>query len=105
MINFETTVTVLEAGTLIEGKLRLLHPLGEGGMGTVWAALHLTLGTEVAVKFIRPERVTDESRLLARFEREARATARIAHPNVVRIMDYGAVDARVPFIVMERLRG
>jgi eukaryotic-like serine/threonine-protein kinase len=74
-------------------------------MGVVWAAWHLTLETDVAVKFIRPERVAADPALVARFEREARATARIAHPHVVQVMDYGSVDGAVPYIVMELLRG
>ena len=74
-------------------------------MGVVWAARHLSLGTDVAVKLIRPERVAADPSLLARFEREARTTARIAHPHVVQVMDYGTVDGAVPYIVMELLRG
>jgi serine/threonine protein kinase len=74
-------------------------------MGVVWAARHLTLGTDVAVKLIRPERVAADPALVTRFEREARATARIAHPHVVQVMDYGAVDDAVPYLVMELLRG
>jgi formylglycine-generating enzyme required for sulfatase activity len=90
---------------VLAGKLRLLRPLGQGGMGVVWAARHLTLETDVAVKLIRPERVAADPGLVARFEREARATARIAHPHVVRVMDYGSVDGAVPYLVMELLRG
>ena len=74
-------------------------------MGVVWAARHLTLGTDVAVKLIRPERGAADPALVARFEREARATARIAHPHVVQVMDFGAVDEAVPYLVMELLRG
>jgi len=95
----------LRPDVVLAGKLRLLRVLGQGGMGVVWAARHLTLETDVAVKVIRPERVAADPSLLARFEREARATARIAHPHVVTIMDYGTVDASVPFIVMELLPG
>lgn len=73
-------------------------------MGVVWAAEHLTLGTEVAVKFIRRERVATDPALLARFEREAKTLARIVHPNVVRIMDFGA-EGSTPYIVMELLQG
>ena len=94
----------LQPDAVIAGKLRLLRPLGHGGMGVVWAARHLALETDVAVKLIRPERAAEGPALLARFEREARATARIAHPHVVKVMDYGAVDG-VPYIVMELLRG
>jgi serine/threonine protein kinase/formylglycine-generating enzyme required for sulfatase activity len=95
----------LRPDAIIANKLRLLAPLGQGGMGVVWAARHITLETDVAVKFIRPERVAADPALVARFDREARATARIAHPNVVQVMDYGAVDGAVPYIVMELLRG
>lgn len=95
----------LQPGAVIAGKLRLLSPLGQGGMGVVWAARHLTLETDVAVKLIRPERAAGDPAAIARFEREARATARIAHPNVVKVMDYGALDGAVPYIVMELLRG
>ncbi|MCC6552620.1 MAG: SUMF1/EgtB/PvdO family nonheme iron enzyme [Polyangiaceae bacterium] len=95
----------LRPDAVLASKLRLLRPLGQGGMGVVWAARHLALETEVAVKLIRPERVAADPALIARFEREARATARIAHPHVVQVMDYGAVNDAVPYIVMELLRG
>jgi formylglycine-generating enzyme required for sulfatase activity len=95
----------LRPDAVIAGKLRLQAPLGQGGMGVVWAARHLTLEIDVAVKLIRPERVAADPALVARFEREARATARIAHPHVVQVMDYGAVDGAVPYLVMELLRG
>jgi formylglycine-generating enzyme required for sulfatase activity len=95
----------LRPAAVLAGKLRLLRPLGQGGMGVVWAARHLTLETDVAVKLIRPERAAADPALVARFEREARATARIAHPHVVQVMDYGALDEAVPYLVMELLRG
>ncbi|MEP7121183.1 MAG: bifunctional serine/threonine-protein kinase/formylglycine-generating enzyme family protein [Byssovorax sp.] len=95
----------LRPDVILASKLRLLRPLGEGGMGVVWAARHLTLGTDVAVKLIRPERGVADPALAVRFEREARATARIAHPHVVQVMDFGAVDGAVPYLVMELLRG
>ncbi|WP_437304419.1 bifunctional serine/threonine-protein kinase/formylglycine-generating enzyme family protein [Sorangium sp. So ce388] len=95
----------LRPDAVIADKLHLLRPLGQGGMGVVWAARHLALDTDVAVKFIRPERVAANPALVARFHREARATARIAHPHVVQVMDYGAVDGAVPYLVMELLRG
>src|SRR4051812_15345488 len=98
-------VVEVQPDTIIANKLRLLRPLGQGGMGVVWAARHLTLDTDVAVKLIRPERVAADPALIARFEREARTTARIAHPHVVKIMDYGAAEGAVPYIVMELLHG
>ncbi len=95
----------LRSDAVMAGKLRLLRPLGQGGMGVVWAARHLALDTEVAVKLIRPERAAADPALVARFEREAKTTARIVNPHVVQVMDYGAVDGAVPYIVMELLRG
>ncbi|HEX2881141.1 MAG TPA: serine/threonine-protein kinase, partial [Polyangiaceae bacterium] len=94
----------LRPDVVLAGKLRLLRPLGEGGMGVVWAARHLALGSEVAVKFIRKERLATDSALLTRFEREARTLARITHPNVVRVMDFGS-EGTTPYIVMELLEG
>ncbi|MFO0759674.1 MAG: bifunctional serine/threonine-protein kinase/formylglycine-generating enzyme family protein [Byssovorax sp.] len=108
MVPSSSGVIELGPDVVLAGKLRLLRPLGQGGMGVVWAARHLTLGTEVAVKLIRPERVTTGSALVPRFEREARATARIAHPHVVKVMDFGTVPdgaSTVPFLVMELLQG
>jgi formylglycine-generating enzyme required for sulfatase activity len=95
----------LRPDVVLANKLRLIRCLGQGGMGVVWAAHHLSLDTEVAVKLIRPERVVADPSLLARFEREARTTARIAHPHVVKVMDYGMTEARAPFLVMELLHG
>ncbi|HTN88245.1 MAG TPA: serine/threonine protein kinase, partial [Sorangium sp.] len=63
----------LRPDAVIADKLHLLRPLGQGGMGVVWAARHLALDTDVAVKFIRPERVAANPALVARFHREARA--------------------------------
>jgi len=97
-------VVQLERGAVIADKLRLLRPLGQGGMGSVWVAKHLGLDMEVAVKLIRPECVAYDPTLLPRFEREARAAARISSPHVVHIKDYGVVDGH-PYLVMELLRG
>jgi formylglycine-generating enzyme required for sulfatase activity len=98
-------VVELQSDAVIGGKLRLIRPLGQGGMGVVWEARHLSLDTDVAVKFIRPERIAADPALCARFEREAKTAARIAHPHVVKVMDYGAVEGTAPYIVMELLRG
>jgi serine/threonine protein kinase len=77
--------------------------LGRGGMGEVRAATDLRLGRAVAIKVLRSD-LAEQDKLRGRFEREARAAARINHPNVVAIYDIGE-EAGVPFIVMERLPG
>ena len=77
--------------------------LGRGGMGEVREATDLRLGRAVAIKLLRSD-LAEQEKLRGRFEREARAAARINHPNVVAIYDIGEQDG-VPFIVMERLPG
>ncbi|CAM5626453.1 non-specific serine/threonine protein kinase OS=Streptomyces griseorubiginosus OX=67304 GN=AQJ54_27710 PE=4 SV=1 [Streptomyces griseorubiginosus] len=92
---------------LIAGRYRLLSPLGEGGMGTVWRARDEVLHREVAVKEVRAPHglATQEvERLYARLEREAWAAARVANRNVVTVYDVASEDGR-PWIVMELVRG
>jgi serine/threonine protein kinase len=94
---------VREAGDRIAGKYVLVRLLGEGGMGTVWHARNLAFGADVAIKLLLPERVTEEAS--ERLLREARATALIDHPSIVRVFDFGRTEENEPFIVMELLRG
>src|SRR4051812_16093789 len=90
-------------GIVVGGKYQVEHPLARGGMGAVWAARHTKLGSAVAIKFLEDHLASDATSL-ARFEREARATASLDTPNVVRVQDYG-VEHGTPFLVMELLRG
>ncbi|MFH8392683.1 serine/threonine-protein kinase [Streptomyces sp. NPDC018036] len=92
---------------VIAGRYRLLSPLGEGGMGTVWRARDEVLQREVAVKEVRaPAGLPDSEveRMYARLEREAWAAARVSHRNVVTVYDVATEDGR-PWIVMELVRG
>ncbi|MFF6805136.1 protein kinase [Streptomyces sp. NPDC012616] len=92
---------------LIAGRYRLLTPLGEGGMGTVWRARDEVLHREVAVKEVRAPHglaASDVERLYARLEREAWAAARVANRNVVTVYDVATQDGR-PWIVMEIVHG
>ncbi|MES5822504.1 serine/threonine-protein kinase [Streptomyces sp. RG80] len=92
---------------LIAGRYRLLSPLGEGGMGTVWRARDEVLHREVAVKEVRaPSGLagSDVERMYARLEREAWAAARVSNRNVVTVYDVATQDGR-PWIVMELIRG
>ncbi|MCF3120142.1 serine/threonine protein kinase [Streptomyces arenae] len=92
---------------VIAGRYRLLDPLGEGGMGTVWRARDDVLGREVAVKEVRAPAglpAVEVDRLYARLEREAWAAARIPHRNVVTVYDV-AIEGGRPWIVMEIVRG
>ncbi|MFE5818378.1 protein kinase [Streptomyces sp. NPDC056479] len=92
---------------LIAGRYRLLSPLGEGGMGTVWRARDEVLHREVAVKEVRAPHglpAPEVERMYARLEREAWAAARVANRNVVTVYDVATQDGR-PWIVMELVRG
>src|SRR5262245_56149750 len=72
---------------LVLGPYRLLEPIGEGGMGQVFKAVHHRLQRVVALKVIHPGRLTQEPETIRRFQREARAAALMAHPNVVMVYD------------------
>ncbi|MBK7579448.1 MAG: protein kinase [Myxococcales bacterium] len=91
------------AGDVVGGKYRLTNIVGEGGMGSVWLARNLTLDADVCVKLIRRESATPKAS--ARLLQEARAAARLNHPSIVRVFDFGETEHRDPFIVMEVLRG
>jgi hypothetical protein len=90
-------------GQIIAGRYRLTTKLGQGGMGAVWRAEHLALGSEVAIKLIDPA-VANNPEVRARFVREAQAAAQLRSPHVVQIIDYG-VDGETPFIAMELMVG
>lgn len=91
-------------GETIAGKYRVERTLGQGGMGVVVAARHLHLQQSVAIKFLRPE-LMGGGEAVERFQREARAAVRIQNEHVARVLDVGALDSGVPYIVMEYLDG
>ncbi len=88
----------------IDGRYRLDRRIGKGGMGVVFEATDLSLSRKVAVK-VMLGRLFGESTALRRFEREARILARLSHPNIVGIHDFGSVGGEGAYLVMERLRG
>ncbi len=93
----------IAVGTIIAGKYELERPLARGGMGSVWVARHVKLGSRLAVKFLDP-RFASAPAFIDRFEREARAAAALHNPHVVHVQDYG-VEETTPYLVMELLQG
>jgi len=89
---------------IVAGKYRVLRLIGTGGMGTVWEGVHTTLGTRVAIKFIKPQ-FAEQKEARARFEIEARAAARLKTKHAVHVYDYGVSPEGLPYIVMEYLEG
>ena len=82
---------------------RLIEKIGEGGMGVVWKALDTTLDREVAIKIL-PDDVTFNAARLGRFEREAKAVAALAHPNIMSVFEFRSEGDTV-FMVTELLEG
>jgi serine/threonine protein kinase len=92
------------SGTVLDGRYRIIAPLGLGGMGTVYEGVQVTLDKPVAVKVLKAE-LADDAAYVERFFREAKAASRVGHRNVVHIMDFGRVPAGPVYYVMELLRG
>ncbi|HKY37891.1 MAG TPA: serine/threonine-protein kinase [Polyangiaceae bacterium] len=90
--------------SVLGGKYRIIKKIGSGGIGVVYAAEHVTLGTEVAVKVLRGAAAMDASEI-ARLRREARVQGSIEHPNVVRTLDLDELPDGSIYVVMELLRG
>lgn len=90
-------------GEVVDGRFELVEPLGSGGMGTVWRARDTVLHRDVALKAVRADAEASEA-LRERVLREARALARLSHPNVVTV--HHIVDSQPhPWIVMELVPG
>lgn len=89
------------------GRYRLVKVLGQGAMGVVYEAVDTRLGRTVAIKTVLRSHLADDSsagEYASRFEREAQAAARLAHPNIVTVHDFGEHED-ISYIVMEFVRG
>jgi serine/threonine-protein kinase len=94
-------------GQTIDGKYRVEAPLGRGGMGAVFRAVHVGTDRIVAVKVITPSLASDPQ-YIERFRREARACGRLQHPNIVNVTDFGVTQhagRQLAYLVMEFLDG
>ncbi|MGK3962544.1 protein kinase [Sorangium sp. So ce118] len=91
-------------GDVIDGRYHLIRPLGEGGMGSVWAAEDIRLKRDVAIKLLSRS-LAESVDLRRRFEREAIAAARLRSPHIVTIHDYGFDSRGRPYIVQDLILG
>jgi serine/threonine-protein kinase len=91
-------------GTVLDGKYRIERVLGQGSMGQVVAATHLSIERMVAIKLLLPDAL-DRGEALARFEREVQAVSRLHSPHVAQIIDVGKMGDGTPYMVIEYLVG
>ena len=89
-------------GAILQGRYRILARIAAGGMGVVYKAERIQLGRPVAVKFLHSS-FASEREFLRRFETEARAMGRLAHPHCVSVIDFGVEGA--PYMVMDFVTG
>ena len=95
------------ADEVLDGRYRLLDPVGTGGMAVVWRARDEVLGRDVAIKLLAAQLAANPSSR-ERIRSEAQAIARLSHPNITAVHDYGEApgdDGLRPYVVMELLRG
>lgn len=94
-------------GDIIDSKYQIEKLMGKGGMGRVFRVNHLTLGKVFALKVIDLNDDTNVStqNQIIRFKREAKALAKINHPNIVMVTDFGVTSQEIPYIVMEYIEG
>ena len=88
----------------LSDRYEIIQPIGRGGVGEVYEGRQLALDRPVAIKVLRPE-LTRNATAVARFEREARTTCRLHHPNVVTVFDVGVSEDGRRFLIMELLQG
>jgi serine/threonine protein kinase len=93
----------LQPGQIVLNTWEVLEPLGRGGMGAVYRVYHRFLQKEMAMKTLRPDQVTDVN--WKRFQTEAKAIAKLVHPNIIQIFDMGTAEDGQPFYTMELLNG
>ena len=96
--------SILAVGSLLDGRYRVDAVLGVGGMGRVYKAEHTGIGRAVAIKVLH-SRLGGSKEAAQRFQREALASGRLDHPNIVGVSDFGVTDDGSLYLVMEALEG
>jgi serine/threonine protein kinase len=91
-------------GRTIAGKFQIVDLLGQGGMGKVYRAKHITLEKTVCIKMLRPALLEDQT-VVGRFEREAKSASRLNHGNSIQVLDFGQDEFGTLYIAMEFVSG
>lgn len=92
-----------EPGEIVGGDYEIIEPIGRGAMGYVYKAKHTTMNAQYALKVLSGEQLTDVA--WKRFRNEAQAIAKLQHPNIVGIFNFGLHEDNLPYYVMEFLEG
>jgi eukaryotic-like serine/threonine-protein kinase len=95
---------LVKVGEVVEGRYKIIRPLADGGMGTVFLAEHWLIKRKVAMKILHADLVDDPT-MVRRFMNEALAAGTLGHPNIVESTDMGFTKSDVPYIVFEYLEG
>src|SRR6185312_9705470 len=95
---------VVPIGAMLDGRYRVDSVLGTGGMGRVYKAEHTGIGRAVAIKVLH-SRLGGSKEAAQRFQREALASGRLDHPNIVGVSDFGVLEDGSLYLVMEALEG
>ena len=98
-------MTPMPYGRCLDGRFTILEPLGAGAMGTVYRAVQHPFDREVAIKVLDPQMAEESPHLVKRFMREARLAGRIAHPNVMAVLDMGQTEDNIFYLAAELLHG
>ncbi len=99
-----TTATDDLIGRVFDRKYRINELIGSGGMGSVYRATHLDMSREVALKVLDLG-IADSDKQIQRFNREAKSSSRLQHPNTIRVFDFGRSDNGRLYLAMELLKG
>lgn len=101
----DVTTASIAGEPVLDGRYQLERRIGHGGMGVVFQARHIFLKTAHAIKVILPDLVGNDPMLVTRFRQEALAAAAIRHQNIIAVTDFGVVNGKMPFLVMEYVKG